>query len=689
MSAKHRKASKLAAKRTAIAATAIGATASISLMGAPAQAADTPPNYSQIISDYSNALDNLLNASNNVNNGVGSVWNPLASQTGGLLPVFSSDFDKVDGTDIRNLPKILTTIANLTLPGNVPAATPEIIVAGQTIGIDLPTEVPGKDLILGAAGLAQAGINVFDSIEVGGGKTALDLLPPLSTLVDGLEFTQSNYTSQYDWSLLGMNGATHVVNTFLKTPDGIKTNPFTIPIGIPGIPISADIPVGGYTLIGPDVIPYGTIWVPQADGTYNFPLQSKIGWWAAMPTAAVKLPTSLGGSQTVIAAPIYAGGVDLPFKLLSVGGLGANVLLPTSNGVYSPISLNMTNIQSVLPFGLTNLNVTTGNYAGTNGFYFDNGQNLALLNNPIFPIPLIYGLGGLNFGVEGAGIQSPSLFGIKLFSDIQLGDPVGPNNPAGLIPVNLLPDNPMNTILTAVTGAAGISSLTDILGLDSLVLDPLTGLLTPVYQGFSSVALKPISDFATSQYGPFLNNSASQLLSLSKTLSERTADLPGAPTQPELLTADDDASPATTLTTSSKQKPEETTGSHRIEDGGEPASQMLTRLTGNDTGNNTNPGGGGDNDGNQQGGGQNDNGGAPGNTGGNSGGTTDGEGAGTPGGDKGNGTVESNTDADKPTGGDAAEAPEVSDDNKVVTQSDENPSTDNSTVESDESDKAA
>jgi len=586
MSAKHRKASKLAAKRTGIAATAVGATAAIGLMGAPANAA--APDYSKAISDYSHALDNFLNASNNVTNSAGSVWNPIAGPTGGLLPTFGSSYNKVDVTKISSLPTVLRNLASLNLPTGVPGVVPNVVLPGGTqldLSKILPTSMPGGDLLNGAAGLIDT---VLATPIVG---DAVAGLPPLSSIILGLEATQSKYTSKYTWPLLGMAGQTNFLNTFVKTPDGLTiTLPSTVNIG--GLPVP--VPGGGlpFNLLPAGSLPSGTVWLPQADGTYTFPLGAKAGFWGAAPTAALKIPGWLGGSETVVSVPIGAAGVELPLGLAKAGVLGANVLLPTQNGVYSPIGLTMTNVNTILPVGFTNINVTTGNYVGTNGINVNNGQNLLLLQNPLgVPLPILYGLGGFNFGVEGAGLTSPSLFGIKLFSDnlLQLGTQTGPNSSAGLIPPDILPTDPLSQIITGVTSPLGVSSLTQLLGIDAFITPVMTA-FGPVYQAVSAVTLKPLSDFATSQYGPFINNSASQLLDLSKTLSDQTGNLPGAPASTGANTAartaafsapsqsdDGTGTPSTAVV-------DDTTGDHSLEKGGEPLPDLLARLQGSKDG---------------------------------------------------------------------------------------------------------
>ncbi|CAM3865699.1 hypothetical protein ACXYTP_07815 [Tsukamurella ocularis] len=560
MSAKHRRATRLAAKRTAIAAGALGATASISLMGAPAQAATTAPDYSKAISDYSHALDNFLNAANNVTNSAGSVWNPIAAPTGGILPTFGSSYTKVDVTKISSLPDVLRNIAGLNLPTGVPGVVPNVVLPGGgqlDLSKILPTSMPGGALLNGAATVLDGALG----LPVIG--PYIDRLPALSEIVSGLTATQSKYTSSYAWKLLQLSGTTNVLNTFVQTPSGLALKQFTLPT-LPGLP---GVTLGPVTILPEGSLPSGTVWLPQADGTYTFPLGAKAGFWGAAPTAAVKIPNWLGGSETVASVPIGAAGVELPLGLAKAGVLGANVLLPTQNGVYSPIGLTMTNVNTILPVGFTNINVTTGNYVGTNGINVNNGQNLLLLQNPLgVPLPILYGLGGFNFGVEGAGLTSPSLFGVKLFSDdlLQLGSKTGPNSSAGLIPPGILPTDPLSQIITGVTSPLGVSSLTQLLGIDAFIKPVMTA-FGPVYQAVSAVTLKPLSDFATSQYGPFINGSAAQLLDLSKTLSEQSTHLPGAPAQ----------SAADANTTADK-----TGGAHRAENGGTLVSTLLARDTG-------------------------------------------------------------------------------------------------------------
>ncbi|GAB3128106.1 hypothetical protein GCM10027289_06680 [Tsukamurella serpentis] len=512
MTAKHRKASKLAAQRAAIAASAISATAGIGMMGAPAQAATTAPDYSRAIADYSHALDNLLNAANNVNGSAASYWGPIASGSGGLLPTFGSTYTKADATKIADLPKILNNLGTFALPTGVPGVVPDIILpGGGKVTIPLPTTLPGGKLLVDAgAGLQK----LLDTPVIG---DVLKALPAGSDVIKGLEITQSKYSGFYDFAFLGINGQTVFTNTFAKTPSGLT-------LVVPGIGLNVP-------LVPEGTLPSGTLWVPQGNGTYNFPLGGQLGWWGAMPTGALKLPGWLGGSDTVIAAPIYAAGAALPLNAAKVGVIGGSVLLPTKNGVYSPIGATVTNLSTFLPFGLTNLNVTTGNYIGTNGINLNNGQNLSLLQNPLgIPLPLIYGLGGVNFGVNGAGLTSPSLFGIKLFSDnlLQVGKQAGPDSPAGLIPPALLPTDPISKIITGITSPLGVSSVSQFLGVDTVVKPVMTA-FGPVWATLVTPVLKPLSDLATEQYGPFVNRSASSILDLSKTLSERSEALPVEP----------------------------------------------------------------------------------------------------------------------------------------------------------------
>lgn len=138
------------------------------------------------------------------------------------------------------------------------------------------------------------------------------------------------------------------------------------------------------------------------------------------------------------------------------------------------------------------------------------------------PVPLVYSLGGFNFGTEGAGFTLPSLFGVGLMPSFQLGTAPGANTPLGVIPPNLIP-----------TGAVVPTQLITVSGLISTALgipDPTVELakaLTPLYKGLVTPALTPISDLLTQQYGNLFNGAASNTLQASKFYKDVMTQLGG------------------------------------------------------------------------------------------------------------------------------------------------------------------
>lgn len=545
MSAKHRKSARRAAARAATAAGAIAATAGLA-MATPQVANAAAPDYASDIGNLSQALDNFLNGADTTQQVIQAPWNSLAGQAGGLLPTFDSDFNKYDATDITNIGDLLISLGSITLPTGVPGVVPDITIPGSTTPIDIGSMLPGT--IPGGSVLVELGttINGVLGTQVGTqtvGEILGTAVPPLSHIVDGLIATHTDYSTSYDWSLLGMSGITNVDNTFIQTPSGLILDLTSIPALDPITTILsglANTPGGALSWLDPsafqllqeDSLPNGTVWIPQADGNYQFPLGASAGWWAAMPTADLKFPTAypapLGGTQTVISAPITAAGIQGPLDLFKAGTIGANILLPTDNGVYSPLGLNMWNLGLPLGFSVTNLNITTDNYVGTNGINVNNGQNLMLIQNPIFPIPLVYSLGGFNMGPSGAGITLPSLFGVSLMPKLQLGVAPGTGN-AGLIPAGWLstaiPD--LSDVSGIIPGLTLPTTLTGILGLDPLIQQGI-GILDPLYTIPAGIFLQPISDFATEQYGPFMDGMSSGLLSLSEQGLGFANQLPGA-----------------------------------------------------------------------------------------------------------------------------------------------------------------
>lgn len=514
LSKRHRKSSKkVVVQRTVTAAGAVAATASLAFVGPTAQAAAAAPDYKGAVTDYKNALNNYLSGTNAIGTAAGGVWNPLAQGSGGLLPTFGTSLTHSNLTKIGDLPDVLRNLASTPLPTAVPGVIPAIKIPGQGfVDLPLPTTIPGASVL---NGLANALDGVFNNPVIG---PIVNQLPPLSDIVDGLIAEQDTFTAGYNWPLLQASGLTTIMNTFVQTPSGlnIKIPAALDPLGI--LPDSVRILPDG-------TLPNVTAWVPMGAGNYTFPLGMETGWWATAPTlivdgGAVNVP------QTVLSIPMWANGITAPLGLGQAGQFNAHVLIPTQNGIYSPIGTTLSNFSiPVLGLGMTNLNVTTGNYLGTNGFNVNNGQNVMVLQTPFsgaLPVPLVYSLGGFNFGTEGAGFTLPSLFGVGLMPSFQLGTAPGANTPLGVIPPNLIP-----------TGAVVPTQLITVSGLISTALgipDPTVELakaLTPLYKGLVTPALTPISDLLTQQYGNLFNGAASNTLQASKFYKDVMTQLGG------------------------------------------------------------------------------------------------------------------------------------------------------------------
>lgn len=514
LSTRHRKSSqKVVVQRAVTAAGAVAATASLAFVGPTAQAAAAAPDYKGAVTDYKNALNNYLSGTNAIGTAAGGVWNPLAQGSGGLLPTFGTSLTHSNLTKIGDLPDVLRNLASTPLPTAVPGVIPAIKIPGQGfVDLPLPTTIPGASVL---NGLANALDGVFNNPVIG---PIVNQLPPLSDIVDGLIAEQDTFTAGYNWPLLQASGLTTITNTFVQTPSGlnIKIPAALDPLGI--LPDSVRILPDG-------TLPNVTAWVPMGAGNYTFPLGMETGWWATAPTlivdgGAVNVP------QTVLSIPMWANGIKAPLGLGQAGQFNAHVLVPTQNGIYSPIGTTLSNFSiPMLGLGMTNLNVTTGNYFGTNGFNVNNGQNVMVLQTPFsgaLPVPLVYSLGGFNFGTEGAGFTLPSLFGVGLMPGFQLGTAPGANTPLGVIPPNLIP-----------TGAVVPTQLITVSGVISTALgipDPTVELakaLTPLYKGLVTPALTPISDLLTQQYGNLFNGAASNTLQASKFYKDVMTQLGG------------------------------------------------------------------------------------------------------------------------------------------------------------------
>lgn len=485
-------------RRSATAAGVVVTSAAVGLVSQPGIAAASTPDYVGGIGAYSNSLDNMLTGTKQITDAVNGFWAPLAGNTNGLLPVVGVNNQQVDMTAVSRFPDVVRGIAQLPVPTGVPGVVPALNIPGQGFTtLPLPTSLPGADMLMGLA----------DGIEAVYGIPGIDWivgsLPPLSALIPGLAATQQSFQADVRHPLLGFGGSTSVSNTYIHTPGDTS--------------ITANLPV--------------------AQGVYTFPMDAAAGWWAAAPTMAV---TSGGSTDFMVSVPTGAIGLQAPGGLGQAGIFGVAAVLPSANGLYVPAGATLSNLGiPALGFGMTHLNVSTGNYLGTDGINLNNGQNILVLQTPLtgaLPIPIVYSLGGFNVGPHGIGYTPPSLFGISLISPIQIGTAPTGSDPLGIIPSDLIPvGDLLPTQLISVTGLASA-----LFG----VQDPSAAIgqgLTPAYNTLVAPLAQQVSNLLTQQYGWISDSLASSSLHMSQTFKDLTAWLNG---QSATMAAVDQTDPA-------------------------------------------------------------------------------------------------------------------------------------------------
>ncbi|MGB6126343.1 MAG: hypothetical protein WBG47_13405, partial [Gordonia sp. (in: high G+C Gram-positive bacteria)] len=370
MRGQHRKPlKKSTVTRAATTAGALAATATLALSTPNLATAATAPNHSQVVSDFSHALDNFLSGANSANQGGNSIWNPIAKQSGGILPILSSNYTKSDLTDIKNIGAFVSAlreIANMPLPwGTTPGALPDIeLPGGTTINVSeiFPEKLPGVEALNGVIAMLDGILGIKLGTHTVGSIINDLPLPALGKLIKGLEFTHSEYNNNWKWGALG-SGSTQIQNNFLQTPGEIILDLTSIDALEPFLNLITWIPgfdpsnVALNDLLPVDLkLPTATVWVPQGSGQYNL-LGFSSGWWAAVPTAALAIPSIIGVNNDpfdlTIAAPITSVGAGLPFGLVEAGNMHMTVMMPLDNGLYSPLEFDMTNVNTAFGFGVT------------------------------------------------------------------------------------------------------------------------------------------------------------------------------------------------------------------------------------------------------------------------------------------------------------------------------------------------
>ena len=154
----------------------------------------------------------------------------------------------------------------------------------------------------------------------------------------------------------------------------------------------------------------------------------------------------------------------------------------------------------------------------------------------------------------------PSLFGVALLPDLQLGDkpavklglPGGADDALAALGLDALLNNPLvPTSLLNVTGLLPLIGLPNVNGF----IGDAEAALSPFYLNTIGALLSPLSSFATEQYGPFINGTGTNILKVSEMFKDIAEKLGGTLSDvqaPTNLLATQDVSSAVDDTTAGR-----------------------------------------------------------------------------------------------------------------------------------------
>ena len=535
--AKHRRNAARKYMKKAATVSGVVATATAMTVGMAAPPANAS-NYTQLITDSSNSFNNLLFINGNVGGAAASIWNPLASLIpGGLLPTFTASTEQLDLTSIDDLLEALRQILPLPVPDlsgipGLPANATALLTLGLVPG--LLVAIPGVGLVTVVSAI---GLGVVDGVLAAlDAIPLLDGVPTLNDLIPGFTVTQTEGNSAYNWpllglgSLLGLSGSTTFSNTFAQVPSlngASLVTEILSGLNIGGNPVLPPLLQAAVNAIVAPLnainTPSVTAWIPAGQGNYGLPLGGQYGWLATMPTLALGPVIGLSNTETVMSVPIGSLGAVLPLGLASFGFAGTSgVVFPTATGVSTLGGTSVTSFAIPgLGLSLTNLNILSSTYFGTNGFNWNSGTNLMTVTTPFGVLPIIYSLGSYNFGTTGFGFTLPSLFTVGLLPPFQVGTAPSQQSPDGLIPASVL-----NLGLGLPTQTTDVLTL---LGLPNAG-DLLEALLTPVYNTLVTPFGNIITNALNGFVGPLTNGVASAIEQVTALLAQLTSALPGANT---------------------------------------------------------------------------------------------------------------------------------------------------------------
>ncbi len=428
------------ATTTAAALAAVLASPEPPVVGDVKLAAAASPFSTQNMTNWSRTFDNSLLFMGSFGGAAAAFWNPIAGMSGGWLPTFTARTTQRDLTTSEGLLGAGAAATKLNVvPGVSGDATTTILAAtAETVspvpGTGDEVEAAVDTILIPLASIREVidalhGLN--DAPLVG---HQLAGIPSVEDLLDvlGLTATQTTFESTYRWPVLGLDGTTHVGNTFIQLPRQTAAT-LAARLGkrltIGGRPVSEAAPevqqLVTNTLAPLDNVvatPTVTAWIPAGSTTLHTPIGSA-GGLAAVPMvavgpvaalSAVPLPDGLPDTTqdtAAVVAPIGAWGLESPYGIASFGIL-------TAPGVVTPAATFFT---PPIPVSYSRVNTPSSSYIGTNGVNYQSGSALGLLITPVGLVPLVYTLGSVNAGTTGLGVTSPSLFGTAALPPVQVG----------------------------------------------------------------------------------------------------------------------------------------------------------------------------------------------------------------------------------------------------------------------------
>lgn len=538
MARHRRKPARRYIKQAAVSAGAMATAAAMTVGAAAPPAIAAGPDYTQLITDNSNSLDNILFIKGNVGGAAASFWNPIANAIpGGLLPTFTADVEQLDLTSLTGLAQALSQILPLPVPDlsavpGLPADATALITAGLLPGlaVAVPVDLPQVLSTLLGLGTVDGVLTLLGNIPL------LEGVPALSELIPGFTVTGTTFDSSYDWPLLGLgpilglNGSTTISNTFAQLPSltgaALAANILSLLTYNGGGALPPLVQATVNAILSPlnsVSTPSVTASIPLGQGTYGLPLGGQIGWLATAPTLSIGPVPLLSDTDTVISVPISAFGGVAPLGLASFGYVVTpGIVFPTATGASTLGGTSLTSFAIPgLGFSVTNLNILSSTYVGTNGINWNSGTSVLTLTTPFGALPIVYSLGAFNIGTTGFGFTLPSLFTIGLMPPFQIGTAPTQQSPDGLIPADVL-----NLGLGIPTQT---NDLVTLLGLPDLG-NVVEAVLNPLFNALVAPIGAVITNSLNNVVGPVTNGLASITEQVTALIAEITGGGPPAQT---------------------------------------------------------------------------------------------------------------------------------------------------------------